>query len=250
MAEGKGTGGRAFAFLSGLAAVATVIAAAVAILAQFGLIASHDTPKTVVVTVSPAAVPSIAALPPPGAPIQSAQPSVARVAASPRPHHVHPKPTPEQSEVAGVPPPSKPRAETIALANAPEASKPSVAVNSAPAQSPAAANTLAMVDRSQLGSIGGAWRDGGIGACHLISQTGNKFQVWNYDPATGELMGQGEGSIDGNHVQIDFPRGRHPVTMDLHIAPSGDVMFGKIIRVDGIHRAMWNYLGATCPKPG
>lgn len=47
-----------------------------------------------------------------------------------------------------------------------------------------------------------------------------------------------------------FPNGRHPVTMDLHLAPGGDTMFGKIIRVDGTHRAMWNYLGATCPKPG
>ena len=249
MAEGKGIGGRAFAFLSGLAALATVIAAVVAILAQFGLIANHDIPKTVAVTVSPAAWPSIAAIPAPAVPLPSAQPSVAKVAVSPRPHHPHPKPAPDRLEVASAPQSSKPQAEPIALARA-DAAKPGVGENPASVPSPAAANTLAMVDRSQLGSIGGAWRDGGIGACHLINQKGNKFEVWNYDPATGELMGQGEGSIDGNHVQIDFAMGRHPVTMDLHIAPGGDVMFGKIIRFDGPHRAMWNYLGATCPKPG
>jgi hypothetical protein len=248
MAEGKGIGGGAFAFLSGLAAVATVIAAAVGILAQFGLITNHDSPKTVVVTVSPAALPSIVA---PIVAAPSAQASIAKVADSPRPHH-HPKPTPEQLEVTSAPQAAKPQPQPIALANASEASKPRPVApeNESAPPSPAAANTLAMVDRSQLGSIGGAWRDGGIGACHLISQKGNKFEVWNYDPATGELMGQGEGSIDGNHVQIDFTNGRRPVTMDLHIAPSGDVMFGRIIRFDGTHRAMWNYLGAICPKPG
>lgn len=249
MGEGKGIGGRAFAFLSGLAAVATVVAAIVAILAQFGLIANHDDPKTVVVSVSPAALPSIAAIPAPAAPLPSAPPSVAKVAASPRPHHTHPKPAPERLEIAGAPQSSKPQTEPVTLASA-DTLRPSVAENPASAQSPAAANTLAMVDRNQLGNIGGAWRDGGIGACHLISQTGNKFEVWNYDPATGELMGHGEGTIEGIHVQMDFPNGRHPVTMDLHLAPGGDTMFGKIIRVDGTHRAMWNYLGATCPKPG
>ena len=217
MPEGKGIGGRAFAFLSGLAAVATVIAGAVAILAQFGLIASHDSSKTVVVTVSPAALPSIA---------------------------------PQQ--LASAPLPAKAKAERIAVAKASEATVPQTLApeNPSPPQSPAASKTLAMVDRSQIGSIGGAWRDRGIGACHLINQKGNKFEVWNYDPVTGELIGQGEGSIDGNHVEIEFTNGRRPVTLDFHVAPGGDTMLGKVIRADGTHRAIWNYLGATCPRPG
>jgi len=45
----KGIGGRASGILRGVAAVATVIAATVGIFSQFGLIASHDTPKTVAV---------------------------------------------------------------------------------------------------------------------------------------------------------------------------------------------------------
>jgi hypothetical protein len=43
----KGVGGGASGILSGVAAVATVIAAIVGILSQFGLITSHDAPKTV-----------------------------------------------------------------------------------------------------------------------------------------------------------------------------------------------------------
>ena len=98
-------------------------------------------------------------------------------------------------------------------------------------------------------TISGAWRDMGIGACHLISQTGTRFDITNYDPSTGEIISQGQGTIAGNHVQIDLST-RRPVSMDLHIAPDGQTMYGKIFRVDGPHRTMWNYIGPACAKPG
>jgi hypothetical protein len=113
----------------------------------------------------------------------------------------------------------------------------------------AAASTPATIDHNQSESIAGAWGDQGMGACHLISQLGSKFQITNYDPATGELMSQGEGTIDGDHVEIDYPNARHPVTVDLHISPNGQWLFGKVTRFDGTRRTMWRYLGPACPKP-
>ena len=55
MARGslKGVGGGASGILTGVAAVATVVAAIMGILSQFGLTASHDAPKTVEVTTIP-----------------------------------------------------------------------------------------------------------------------------------------------------------------------------------------------------
>jgi hypothetical protein len=89
-----------------------------------------------------------------------------------------------------------------------------------------------------------------MGACHLISQTGSKFQITNYDPATGEPMSQGEGSIDGNHVEIiDNPNSWRPVTVDLHVAPKCQWLTGKVTRFDGTRRTMWRYPGPAFPKP-
>src|SRR5262249_27496049 len=78
-------------------------------------------------------------------------------------------------------------------------------------ETPGAANTPATIDHNQSESIACAWRDQGMGACHLISQTGSKFQVTNYDPATGEVISQGEGTVDDNHVEIDYPKSAAPV---------------------------------------
>jgi hypothetical protein len=89
-----------------------------------------------------------------------------------------------------------------------------------------------------------------MGACHLIDQTGSKFQVTNYDPVTGEVISQGEGTVDGNHVAIDYPKARRPVSVDLHISPNGQWLLGKVTRFDGTRRTMWRYLGPACPKPG
>jgi len=53
----KGLGGRASGILSGVAAVATVVAAILGILSQLGLISGHDTPKTVALTSTSGAPP-------------------------------------------------------------------------------------------------------------------------------------------------------------------------------------------------
>jgi hypothetical protein len=88
-----------------------------------------------------------------------------------------------------------------------------------------------------------------MGVCHLINQTGSKFQVTNYDPVTGEVISQGEGTVDGNHVAIDYPNARSPVTVDLHISPNGQRLLGQVTRFDRTRPTMWRYLGPGCPRP-
>jgi hypothetical protein len=212
----KGLGGRASGILSGVAAVATVVAAIIGILSQFGVIGSRDTTKTVALTPIPRAT------------------LITNVTAAP--------------VVAA--PASKPPASEVALAE-PTASHLGAEDRNFPhSEAPGAANTPATIDHNQSASIAGAWRDQGMGACHLIRQTGSRFQITNYDPATGEVISQGEGTVDGNHVQIDYPNSRRVVTVDLHISPNGGWLLGKVTRFDGTRRTMWRYLGPACPKPG
>ncbi|MBV8139621.1 MAG: hypothetical protein JO121_28915 [Deltaproteobacteria bacterium] len=233
----KGLGGRASGVLSGVAAVATVIAAIIGILSQFGLISSHNAPKTVAVNTIPGPpLVTKATVAPVVAPVEaapSAKPSL--VAAAPHLHQRrHAKPPPAEVALA------EPTASHLGAEDR----------NLSHLETPGAANTPTAIDNNQSESIAGAWRDQGMGACHLISQTGSKFQVTNYDPATGEVISQGEGTVDGNHVQIDFPKARRPVTVDLHISPNGQWLLGKVTRFDGTRRTMWRYLGPACPKPG
>jgi hypothetical protein len=205
MAQGnlKGVFGGASGILSGAAALATVVAAIIGILSQFGLITSHDTPKTGAVT--PIPVPPLvtkATVAPVVAPVEAApaaNPSLIARAVAP---HLH-------ERRRAKPPPAE-----VALTEPTASHLGAEDRNFSNLGTPGAANTPATIDNNQSESIAGAWRDQGIGACHLISQTGSKFQITNYDPATGELMSQGEGTIDGNHVEIiDNPNSRRPVTV-------------------------------------
>ncbi|MGO9603759.1 MAG: hypothetical protein ACLQAT_10250 [Candidatus Binataceae bacterium] len=239
MAEGspKSTGG----FLSGIAAAATAVAAIVAVLSQFGLLGNHDTVKQVVVMITPGTQPSAAANQVVAA-AQAAKPSTARLADVPRPHR-KPKKT-EPAEMAAITPGSPVQPPAVA---------PVSSAAEAPASSPqipAASNTLAMIEPAQPPSLAGAWRDMGIGACHLINQSGAKFEVTNYDPSTGEVMSQGQGTINGNHVEIEVTSARHPTSLDFHVSPDGREMYGKVFRVDGPHRVDWNYIGPACARPG
>src|SRR5208282_4456670 len=89
----------------------------------------------------------------------SAKPSTARLADVPRPHRKPKKTGP--AEMAAITPGSSVHPPAVApVASAAEAPASS-------AQTPAASNTLAMIEPAQPPSIAGAWRNMGIGACHL-----------------------------------------------------------------------------------
>jgi hypothetical protein len=252
MAQGnlKGVGGGASGILSGAAAVATVVAAIIAILSQFGLIRSHDSPRVAVTPIpgappvgKAAVAPVVAATVPPVVAAPTAKPSLVARGAAPHVDERHPRAKAPPAEIASSVRPASP--PQVALAE-PTASH----LGAEDRTFSGAANTPATIDNNQSESIAGAWRDQGMGVCHLISQTGNKFQVINYDPVTGEVISQGEGTVEGNHVAIDYPNSRRPVTVDLHISPNGQWLLGKVTRFDETRRTMWRYLGPACPKPG
>jgi len=240
--------------LSGLGATATAIAAVVGLLTQFGWIGSRGktnaTPVAAVATTAAASpAPTKAILQQQVSALATAAPQVA--AATPRPHHRHKlKNLSAEELIAGAPVPrtvmqaSRAAATPKAVAMADAA--PAVPLAAAPAASPAAQPSVAMIEPAKPLTLTGAWRDGGIGACHLINQSGNSFELTNFDPTTGEIMGHGMGSIDGNHVEITFPRGR--VLIDLHVSPDGTTMYGKVTRPAGVFRAMWFYIGPQCSK--
>jgi hypothetical protein len=242
MAQGnlRGLFGGASGILSGAAALATVVAAIVGILSQFGLITRHDTPKTAAVTPIPGPpLVTNATVAPVVAPVEAVpatKPSLVARAGAPHLHERRPAKPPPAEVALAEPTASHLGGENRSLSHL---------------GTPGAANTTTTIDNNQSQSIAGAWQDQGMGACHLISQTGNKFLITNYDPATGELMSQGQGTIAGNHVAIvDNPNSQRPVTVDLHIAPNGQWLTGKVTRFSGTRRTMWRYLGPACPKPG
>lgn len=249
--------------LSGLGATATAIAAVIGLLSQFGLIGNRSKDKT---NTTPVA--AVATVDAPTKVIQQAAsqqaPAVATPApqiaeGSPHPHRKHRQKTLDaEQQIAGAPVPrtvthaaresveprvaaaSEPASSVAAAAALPPLSSPVVAI------SPAAGPSVAMVEPAKPFSLTGAWRDGGIGACHLINQSGNTFELTNFDPTTGEIMGHGMGTVDGKNVEITFPRGR--VLIQLHISPDGTTMYGKITRPMGVSRAMWFYIGPQCSK--
>jgi hypothetical protein len=244
--------------VGGATAVATAIAAVIGVLNQLGYVGSHEESKApVIIMATPVAVSSplpVAAPPSPLAQASKAAAPAAQANATPV-HHKHvahkPKPPPVEEAASNDEPAEKPSviaratpaveaAATIAAAPAPAAAPPP------PPEAPAASSPLAMIERPEHG-LTGAWVDESIGACHLINQSGNSFNVTNYDPSTGEVMSYGDGTIDGNHISIIF-RG-HRVMADFHISQSHNTLYGKITRPTGIFRSLWRYIGPACQKP-
>jgi hypothetical protein len=224
MADGnpKGPGGHTVGILSGIAAAATALAAIAGLLSQFGIIGNHVAPNTIVVAATPVSQSSVAPVQVASAPsaAPSAPASSAQVADTSALHHKH-----------------RLRHEIFAAPPASAAEVPG-----------AASSTMAMTEPAGPSHIAGAWRDIGLGACHLINQLGSQFEVINYDAATGEVRGHGRGMISGNHVEILYPR--RAVTLDLHVSPDGHTLEGKIFRLNSTHPARWNYIGTDCSKRG
>lgn len=144
---------------------------------------------------------------------------------------------------------SKPAA---VVASAPLNSEPAIAPGSSisdEARSDAGAapsSALAMTEPGKLSSLTGAWRDAGMGACHLITQHGSDLEITNYFPDSNEVMSHGDGTVTGSQVEFRLR------TMHGHfrISPDGKVLQGTMLRATGTRRSMWQYIGTSCRKPG
>jgi hypothetical protein len=98
----------------------------------------------------------------------------------------------------------------------------------------------------KLTSLTGAWRDAGLGGCHLITQSGSKLEVTNYFPGSDTVMSHGEGSVDGGHIQLQL----QTMHGDYHVSPDGRVLNGTMYRSHGPGPSRWNYVGSSCQKSG
>ena len=98
----------------------------------------------------------------------------------------------------------------------------------------------------KLTSLTGAWRDAGLGGCHLITQTGSKLEITNYFPDSDAVMSHGDGTVDGSHIELRLK------TMhgDFQVSPDGRILTGTMFRTHGPNPSMWKYIGPSCQKSG
>jgi hypothetical protein len=214
--------GLATSILTGAAAIATVVGAILAALAQFGYLGTPKPAPPTVIFITPVALASPTAAAIARAPSEEATHAskAQSKAASVHPHRVPP------TELASIPPENP-----LAVPN--------------PIERPSLMQPVAKPNR--LSSLSGAWRDYGIGACHAVIQTGHELDITHYDPVTGEVMGRAIGTVDGIYVHIQF--GKSSNTADLHLTGDGRHMIGIFYKIDGPHHGQWSYLGPKCPAP-
>jgi hypothetical protein len=98
----------------------------------------------------------------------------------------------------------------------------------------------------KLTSLTGAWRDAGLGGCHLITQTGSKLEVTNYFPGSDAVMSHGEGTVEGTHILLQL-RTMHG---DYQVSPDGRILNGTMFRSYGPNPSVWKYIGTSCQKSG
>jgi hypothetical protein len=110
---------------------------------------------------------------------------------------------------------------------------------------PGSSATLAMIE-PRLSSMTGAWRDSGMGACHLISQNGANLDITNYFPDSSEIMSHGDGTVTGSHVELRLKTMRG----EFELSPDGRIIKGKMVRATGVRPSLWQYVGPACQKPG
>jgi hypothetical protein len=104
----------------------------------------------------------------------------------------------------------------------------------------------ALAPLPKLTSLTGAWRDAGLGGCHLITQTGSKLEVTNYFPGSDAVMSHGEGTVEGTHILLQL-RTMHG---DYQVSPDGRILNGTMFRSYGPNPSVWKYIGSSCQKSG
>ena len=104
----------------------------------------------------------------------------------------------------------------------------------------------ALAPLPKLTSLTGAWRDAGLGGCHLITQTGSKLEVTNYFPGSDAVMSHGEGTVEGTHILLQL-RTMHG---DYQVSPDGRILNGTMFRSYGPNPSVWKYIGTSCLKSG
>jgi hypothetical protein len=96
-------------------------------------------------------------------------------------------------------------------------------------------------------AVNGAWRDSGMGYCHVIKQTGAKLEVVNLAPITSSFVSAGVGTVKGReiHLRLNVLK-PNSSNAELYLSDDGSKLVGTIRRPDGEHPTAWHRVGATC----
>ena len=96
-------------------------------------------------------------------------------------------------------------------------------------------------------AVNGAWRDSGMGYCHVIKQTGAKLEVVNLAPITSTFVSAGVGTVKGReiHLRLNVLK-PNSSNAELYLSDDGSKLVGTIRRPDGEHPTAWHRVGASC----
>lgn len=95
--------------------------------------------------------------------------------------------------------------------------------------------------------VDGAWRDGGMGYCHVIKQNGAKLEVVNLAPITSTFVSAGVGTLTGREVHLRLNALKPAAAnAELYLSDDGTKLVGTIKRPNGDFPAAWHRVGATC----
>lgn len=108
----------------------------------------------------------------------------------------------------------------------------------APADETASAHPIA---------VNGAWRDSGMGYCHVIKQDGAKLEVVNLAPITSTFVSAGVGTVKGREIRLRLNALKpNSANAELYLSDDGNKLVGTVRRPDGEHPTAWHRIGATC----
>jgi hypothetical protein len=96
-------------------------------------------------------------------------------------------------------------------------------------------------------AVNGAWRDSGMGYCHVIKQTGAKLEVVNLAPITSTFVSAGVGTVKGREIHLRLNALKpNSANAELYLSDDGNKLIGTVRRPDGEHPTAWHRIGATC----
>jgi hypothetical protein len=117
----------------------------------------------------------------------------------------------------------------------------------APRRAAGQADDGAAAPRPQMVAVNGAWKDAGMGFCHVIKQDGAKLEVVNLAPVTSTFVSAGVGTVKGREVHLRLNVLKPAAAnAELFLSDDGKKLVGTIKRPDGEHPTAWHRVGATC----
>jgi len=148
--------------------------------------------------------------------------------------------------VVSAPPGSPPQIRSASLAPRQAAIAPARPVSPIP---PFTALPRPQPDASgspEIAAVNGAWRDSGMGFCHVIKQAAGNLVIVNFTPV-GAVISVGGGKVNGRIIHLHMNRlNPRAANAELHLSNDGKKLLGTIHREDGDHPVAWHRVGPAC----